>query len=97
MSLALGHAPEGPMATRVREGHFQACKLLTPVTEMIIVPDPGTEMSTAPSFVLPLGTDSWLLRGPSPSVPGSLACSPALLSVGGRGEDEWVSRKAPCA
>lgn len=55
MALALGRAPEGPDDYQVTEGHFQACEL-TPMTEMIIVPDPGTEVSTA------LGTRQSLLQ-----------------------------------
>lgn len=50
------------MATQVREGHFQACELLTPMTEMIIVPDPGTKISTSSCFVPPLGTRPSLLQ-----------------------------------
>lgn len=51
-----------PKATHVREGHFRACELLAPMTEMIIVPDPGDKISTASSFGLPLGTRQSLLQ-----------------------------------
>lgn len=69
-----------PMSTQVREGHFQACKLLTPVAEMVSWY--RTLKLRSPEITLPstLGYHTEPLLGAPPPC-ANLALSPALLSV----------------
>lgn len=68
------------MSTQVREGHFQACKLLTPVVEMVSWYQTLELRSPEhhPSFYSWIPTEP-LLGAPPPCA--NLALSPALLSV----------------
>lgn len=68
------------MSTQVREGHFQACKLLTPVAEIVSWYQTLELRSPEhhPSSTLEYHTEP--LLGSSPPC-ANLALSPALLSV----------------